>query len=180
MSLDANLIDLDDRVIYDISGGRHLWWMLPRVKGHRLIITHDDNAGMGAEEERKFISLGYKEVDCDLLSEELSIDFSILPECSYSISTNLVDLAYGIYFNAQHLNWIPEDFKLQHGVDEESGLFWFKVPSITKLLNCTDNLFSLSFSNCMHSCYGDNLMDKAFIENLKEFGNLVNRNLEVK
>lgn len=60
MSLDANLIDLDDRVIYDISGGRHLWWILYKVKGHRIIVTHDNNESIDIEEEIKFESLNYK------------------------------------------------------------------------------------------------------------------------
>lgn len=173
MSLDANLIDLDDKVIYNISGGKHLWWMLPRVRGHRVIVTHDNNESSDLEDEIKFESLNYKKVCCDLLAEELGIDFSIVPKNFYSIRVNLVDLAYGIYFNAQYLNWMPEDLNLEYGIDEESSKYWFKISSITELLNCTNNLFSVSLSNCYPSSYGDDLCDKTFIENLKEFGKFV-------
>ena len=173
MSLDATLIDLDDRVIYDISGGRHLWWLLPRLNKHRIIITHDNNEAMDLEIISKFESLRYKIVDCDSLSLELDIDFSILPEDFYSIRVNLVDLAYGICFNIQNLKWLPPDFKLNYGADEESKFCWFSVSGVGELVNCTDNLYSICLSGCYDSTFGNELSDKAFVENLKEFGKLV-------
>lgn len=91
----------------------------------------------------------------------------------YSIRVNLVDLAYGIHFNAQYLNWLPEDFKLEYGKDEESGYIWFKVSSILELINCTVDLFSVSLSSCYPSRYGECLENPEFILELKEFGELV-------
>ena len=165
MSLDATLIDLDDRILYNLSGGIHLWWMLPKVKGHRIIITHDNNCGTDFEEYTKFESLGYTKVDCDLLCDELDIDFSLLPEDSLKIAAALVDLGYGLFFKQQHLNYGIDDLKLENGIDKESRCTWFKIPSITSLLNCTECLQELIYSD-------ENLLNKDFIENLKEFGEL--------
>ena len=166
MSLDATLIDLDDRRLYNLSGGSHLWWMLPRVKDHRIIITHDNNSGTDFGDYTKFESLGYTKVDCDLLSKELGIDFSILTDEFPKIRRALVDLGYGLFFKQHHLNYEIDNLKLENGIDEESRCIWFKIPSITSLLNCTECLEELIFSD-------EDLLDKNFIEDLKEFGKLV-------
>lgn len=179
MSLDANLIDLDDKIIYDISGGRHLWWMLPRVKGHRILITHDNNEGSDSYTEDKFKKLSYSKVSCDKLSEKLNINFDILPDDFYNIRVNLVDLAYGITFGREVMDYIPNDFKLEYGEDVECDTYWFKVSSVTELINCCSDLYDVCFSNYYPSNYGDDLKDNGFVESLKDFGRLCDCNLDI-
>lgn len=166
MSLDANLIDLDSKVIYDISGGRHLYWMLPKLKGHRIIITHDNNEGMDIDLLEKFKGFGFREVLCDRLADELEIDFSNIPDDFYSICTSLVDLGYGIYFNKQ-LGWLPDDLKLEVGVDGVYNEFWYKIGNVKELVNCCNDLYSVSLAEAYTSNFGNCLSNKDFVDKLK-------------
>lgn len=47
MSIEMKIIDLTEKKIYDIAGGRNLYWMLPFLKGHNICIEAYASKNLG-------------------------------------------------------------------------------------------------------------------------------------
>lgn len=148
MSMDMNLIDLDDKIIYDVNGGRNLYWLLSKLAGHRICLDDDDNACQDIYSD-KAEELGFKKVDaayipeCEANSIELMEDrYPLLWKYFNRIRRDIASITRDLnrdidpeYYDVDYSKEVISGIKGKNifqdiGYDSYSKLPWYKVQSI--------------------------------------------------
>lgn len=149
MSMDMSLIDLDDKIVYDVNGGRNLFLLLSKVSGHKICINDDENGCLDFY-AKIAIEKGFKEIDAAYIPET-DINHNTLP--TYTVlCKNFTNIRFDIadftremnrdldyeYYSKEDAVKSAKDLKekgvvTDAGFDEELKIPWYSIESIETL-----------------------------------------------
>lgn len=136
MSIDSSIINLDKKIVVDNYGGRHIHWLVEKFAGDRLIIDHDDNAGLDyfADKAKEH---GFKVYGADdfieyLESSNIIAENELVDNAFYAFRYSLMNSGKNIAIFIQDCE-IPLNSHIETGKDEELNLPWFRCSSFMEL-----------------------------------------------